>query len=122
MKINGLINQPAVSGEWHGVAHSKDKKHYIDLKLTFQANGEIKGVGVDRSYWSGVEQEVEVIGFSYLQNIAIRVTPLEKYFTQGYVIVGIADQEIDEIFGMRAGHVNNCVEGRANRIVLTKTQ
>ncbi len=121
ININGLINQPAVSGEWHGVADAKDKKHYVDLKLTFHANGEIQGVGVDRSYWKGVERQVEVVGFSYLQNIAIRVIPLEKYHPAwDYVIVGTTDQELDEIFGLRAGHVDNCVEGEADRIVLTK--
>ncbi len=65
-----------MSGEWHGVADVKDKKHYVDLKLKFHANGEIKGVGVDRSYWNAFEREVEVFGFSYLQNIYIRVTPI----------------------------------------------
>jgi hypothetical protein len=111
-----------VSGEWHGIADFKEEKHYLDLKLTFQANGEIKGVGVDRSYWKGVEREVEVVGFSYLQNIGIRVTPLEKYHPAWpYVIVGTADQELDEIFGLRSGHVSNCVEGwGGDRIVLTK--
>jgi len=48
------------------VADVKDGKHFVDLKLTFFANGEIKGVGVDRSFWKGVEREVEVVGYSYL--------------------------------------------------------
>ena len=48
------------------MADFNEQKLYVDLKMTFYANGEIKGVGVDRSYWKGVEREVEVIGYSYL--------------------------------------------------------
>jgi hypothetical protein len=48
------------------VADFNEQKLYVDLKMTFYANGEIKGVGVDRSYWKGEEREVEVIGYSYL--------------------------------------------------------
>jgi len=46
---------------------------YVDWKLNFKENGEITGTGVDPCDGTGLK-EVEIFGYSYLNNVVITVT------------------------------------------------
>ena len=93
---NGLVNQPQINGEWHGVTVDERPYNYCDYKLDFKKNGEITGNGVDPN--NGEDpQTVEIFGYSYLKNIAIIMTPQDG--APAYMFAGTADSEMDEIYG-----------------------
>ena len=115
--MNGIINQPKISGEWHGVTVDERPFNYVDFKLHFEENGEITGTGVDPNNGEG-PREVEIFGYSYLNNIVITATAQDE--SHNYMFAGCSDLEMEEIYG-RWWLINgyNDVAG-AERIVLTR--
>ena len=94
--MNGIINQPKISGEWHGVTVDERPFNYVDFKMHFEENGEITGTGVDPNNGEG-PREVEIFGYSYLNNVVITATAQDE--SQAYMFAGCSDLEMDEIYG-----------------------
>ncbi|MFM7851332.1 MAG: hypothetical protein ACKO96_05275 [Flammeovirgaceae bacterium] len=70
--MNGIIHQPKISGEWHGVTVEERPFNTVDFKLRFEENGEITGTGVSQKKKG--PQKVEVFGYSYLNYVVITAT------------------------------------------------
>ena len=94
--MNGIVKQPQISGDWHGVTVEERAYNYVDFKLNFQSNGEITGSGVD-PYMGQGPRAVELFGYSYLNAVVIMATAQDD--TQTYMFAGNADSEFDEIYG-----------------------